>query len=93
MRDLLLLLIILPGGLAAIRYPFVGAMLWTWVSIMNPHRLTWNFMYDAPVAMFVGLCTLIGLMTNRERRSPFQGAAACSCSSSRRAWCWWAGCA
>ncbi|MCB1929239.1 MAG: putative O-glycosylation ligase, exosortase A system-associated [Rhodocyclaceae bacterium] len=76
MRDLLLLLIILPGGLAAIRYPFVGAMLWTWVSIMNPHRLTWNFMYDAPVAMFVGLCTLIGLMTNRERRSPFQGAPA-----------------
>ncbi|NMG54664.1 DUF5935 domain-containing protein, partial [Aromatoleum aromaticum] len=74
MRDLLLLLIVVPGGLLALRHPFVGAMMWTWISIMNPHRLTWSFMHDAPVAMFIGVCTLIGLLSSKEKRSPFIGA-------------------
>lgn len=73
MRDLLLFFIVLPGGLLALRHPFVGAMLWTWISIMNPHRLAWGFMYDAPVAAFVALCTLIGLLQTDEKRSPFVG--------------------
>lgn len=77
MRDLILLLIVVPGGLVALRHPFVGAMLWTWISIMNPHRLAWGFMYDAPVAMFIGVCTLVGLLATREKRgSPLIGAPA-----------------
>lgn len=74
MRDLILLAIVLPGGLLALRYPFVGAMLWTWVSVMNPHRMTYGFMFTAPVAMFIGLCLLIGLLMTKERRGPFLGA-------------------
>jgi len=74
MRDLALLMIIAPGCVIALRYPFVGAMLWTWVSIMNPHRLAWGFMYSAPVAMYIGLCTLVGLLLTKERRSPLIGA-------------------
>src|SRR5574338_155132 len=73
MRDLILLAIVLPGGLIALRHPFVGAMLWTWLSIMNPHRLTWGFMYDAPVALFVAVCTFVGLFASKEKRSPFIG--------------------
>lgn len=73
MRDLILLLIVVPGGLMALRYPFVGAMLWTWFSIMNPHRMTWGFMFDAPVALFIAACTLVGLLVSKERRSPFLG--------------------
>ena len=71
MRDLLLLLIVVPGGLLALRHPFVGAMMWTWISIMNPHRLAWSFMYDAPVALFIAVCTLVGLLSSQEKRSPF----------------------
>lgn len=76
MRDLILLCIIVPGGLVALRYPFVGAMLWTWISIMNPHRLTWGFMYNAPVALFIGACALVGLFASKEKRSPFVGTPA-----------------
>ncbi|WP_234421722.1 putative O-glycosylation ligase, exosortase A system-associated [Parazoarcus communis] len=76
MRDLLMLLIVVPGGLLALRHPFVGIMMWTWISMMNPHRLTWGFMYYAPVAMFIGGCTLVGLLLSREKRSPFVGAPA-----------------
>lgn len=73
MRDLILFLIIVPGGLIALRHPFVGAMLWTWISMMNPHRLTWGFMFDAQVGLFVGVCTLVGLLFSKEKRSPFLG--------------------
>ena len=73
MRDLVLMLIVVPGGLVALRHPFVGAMLWTWISIMNPHRLTWGYMYNAPVAMYIGVCALVGLLMTKEKRSPFVG--------------------
>ena len=71
MRDILLALIIVPGGLMALRYPFLGAMLWTWVSVMNPHRLAWNFMRNSPIGMYLALCTLVGLLFTKEKRSPF----------------------
>jgi putative inorganic carbon (HCO3(-)) transporter len=72
-RDLLLLAIIAPGCLMALRYPFVGAMLWAWVSLMSPHRLAFGFMYDAPAALAIALCTLIGLLASPEKRSPMIG--------------------
>ena len=40
LRDLLVLTIVLAGALVAIRRPWIGVMLWTWLSIMNPHRYT-----------------------------------------------------
>lgn len=73
MRDLILLLIVVPGGLMALRHPFVGAMLWTWISMMNPHRLTWGYMYEAQVGLFIAVCTLVGLLVSKEKRSPFVG--------------------
>lgn len=73
MRDLILLLIVVPGGLMALRHPFVGAMLWTWISMMNPHRLTWGYMYEAQIGLFIGVCTLVGLLATKEKRSPFIG--------------------
>ncbi|MDO9598606.1 MAG: putative O-glycosylation ligase, exosortase A system-associated [Azoarcus sp.] len=73
MRDLILAMIIIPGGLIALRHPFVGAMLWTWISIMNPHRMAWGFAYDAKFGMFVALCTLIGVLMTKEKRNPLIG--------------------
>jgi putative inorganic carbon (HCO3(-)) transporter len=74
MRDLLLLMIIAPSCIVALRYPFVGAMVYTWFSLMNPHRLTFGFMYDAPSAMALAICTIIGVLATQEKRSPFVGA-------------------
>lgn len=74
MRDILLLLILAPGCLITLRFPFVGAMLWTWISIMSPHRLAFGFMLDAPLAQLIALCILIGMLASKEKRSPFIGA-------------------
>ena len=47
MRDLLILSIVFLGCGAALRRPWVGVLLWTWLSIMNPHRYAYGYSYDA----------------------------------------------
>ena len=54
MRDFLVLCLVVLGCLAALRRPWIGVMVWTWVSIMNPHRYTYGVAYDAPVAALPG---------------------------------------
>lgn len=75
MRDVVLVSIVLVAALAALRRPWIGVMLWTWLSIMNPHRYTYGFAYSAPLAAVAAGATLIGLLMTSERGSPFKGAA------------------
>lgn len=74
LRDLLILSIVAIGALLALRRPWVGVMLWTWLSIMNPHRYAWGLAYSAPVAAAAAGSTLLGLIFTKNRQSPFQGA-------------------
>ena len=73
MRDILLIAIVTAGCLAALRRPWIGIMLWTWLSIMNPHRYTWGIAYDAPLAAAAVGCTILGAMLTREGASPLKG--------------------
>lgn len=73
MRDLLLIAIVAFCCLLAIRRPWVGVLVWTWLSIMNPHRFSYGIAYSAPLAAIAAVSTLIGLLHSRERQSPFQG--------------------
>lgn len=73
MRDLIVVAIVVIGAVIALRRPWVGVMLWTWISLMNPHRYTWGFAYDAPLAALAAASTLLGLLLTRERENPFKG--------------------
>jgi putative inorganic carbon (HCO3(-)) transporter len=57
-----------------LRRPWIGVMLWTWLSIMSPHRYTWGIAYSAPLAAAAAACTVMGLLMTRERSSPFKGS-------------------
>jgi putative inorganic carbon (hco3(-)) transporter len=73
MRDIAILLVVLAGALSALRHPWIGAMMWTWVSIMSPHQ---EFGYSAatwPVAILVAACTLVGMAMTPNRHTPFVG--------------------
>lgn len=73
MRDIILIVLVLAGSLAALRRPWIGILLWTWLSIMNPHRYTWGFAYSAPLAAVAAACVALGLLMTKERESPFKG--------------------
>ncbi len=76
MRDLLILGMVVLGCLAALRRPWIGVMVWTWLSIMNPHRYAYGIAYDAPLAAMAAAATLLGLLMTKERASPFKGSPA-----------------
>jgi probable O-glycosylation ligase (exosortase A-associated) len=75
MRDLIVVLLVITAAGAALRHPWVGVILWNWVSIMNPHRYTYGFAFSFPVAQVAAIATVVGLaLTKDQRSSPFKGA-------------------
>lgn len=66
MRDLLFTVLLAPLlGLAATQ-PFVGVLLWSWISFMSPHRELWGFASTIPWAQVTFLVTLLGCVVARE---------------------------
>lgn len=72
MRDILVTLIFVTGAVATLRRPYFGILLWVWIGIMNPHRLTWGFAYSLPFAATAAVLTLIAMTYGKPRPSfPF----------------------
>src|SRR5665213_3550953 len=68
MRDITVIGLVFAAAFYAVAHPYVGVLAWTWVSVMNPHRLAWGFAVDFPVAMTVAIGTMLGLLLTRDRR-------------------------
>ena len=70
MRDMVLAPLIV--GLAAygLLHPWVGILGWTWLSLMNPHALSWH-MNQLPVAATMAIATMLGVLITRDRRAFF----------------------
>lgn len=72
MRDYLVTAAILATIPFILRRPHIGALVWVFISIVNPHRSTWGFAYDFPFAYTVAVATLIGIGFSKERKNfPF----------------------
>jgi len=65
-RDILLTLFIFGLLPVALVRAEVGILLWTWIGLMNPHKLTWGFAFNFPFALIVGLVTIIAIFLSRE---------------------------
>lgn len=59
MRDLFVTIVFFGSLALALRRPYVAALLWVWIGLMNPHRLGWGFAYNFPFAM-IAACVLLG---------------------------------
>lgn len=66
MRDVIVAGIIFGSIPFIVRRPYIGVLMWTWLSFMNPHRMTWGFAFDMPFAQIVAVATLAGLLFTRE---------------------------
>ncbi|WP_332876002.1 putative O-glycosylation ligase, exosortase A system-associated [Massilia sp. S19_KUP03_FR1] len=71
MRDLLLFAIIFGTIPFIFKRPAVGVIVFTWISLMNPHRLSYGAAYDFPfVALIAGVTTLAVLLTKQPKGFP-----------------------
>jgi probable O-glycosylation ligase (exosortase A-associated) len=66
MRDLILFVVIAVSVPISFFNPYYGILMWTWITFFNPHRYTWGFMYNAPVAAVIAVPTLIGCLFTRD---------------------------
>ncbi|SFB74714.1 putative O-glycosylation ligase, exosortase A system-associated [Massilia yuzhufengensis] len=66
MRDIVITLIVLGSLPFALKRPWIGVLMWVWISVMNPHRLSWGFAYDFPFAAIIAGVTLVGVVITRD---------------------------
>ena len=72
MRDLLITFLVLIGCIYTIRRPYLGILLWSWLSYMNPHRLAYGYAYDMPFAQITAIILIFSMIFSREtRKIPF----------------------
>ncbi len=68
MRDILITLIVFGSLPFILRRPFVGVLMWTWLGLMNPHRMAWGFSMNLPFAFIVFVTTVVAYMASREQK-------------------------
>ena len=68
MRDLLITLIIFASLPFIFRAPVNGALMWVWLSVMNPHTQAWGFATKFPFASIVAVATMISLLASKESK-------------------------
>ena len=77
LRDIALTAVIGALLLLVFKQPVVGAYLWAWLSLMNPHKMTFGFAFSLPFAQLAAIVTLLVFLTTRKRwalpRSPIVG--------------------
>ena len=87
MRSIILVLIILGSMPVCLVNPYFGVLMWYWVSYFNPHRFTYGFSYNMPVAFLVAIPTLVGLIfTKKSLRSLLTAEV---CTPGWPSWAWY----
>ncbi len=67
MRGTVVLLIILGSLPVSLLQPWIGVLVFSWISYMNPHKYAWGFVRSFPVAMVVALVTLVGMLATKDK--------------------------
>lgn len=68
MRDIVIFGIIFGLVPLMIKRPAIGALVFMWISLMNPHRLAYGPAHDFPFAMLTGVITIAAILFSREPR-------------------------
>jgi len=66
LRDLALALLLIGGLPVAFRRPFIGALVFAWLGMMNPHRFSWGFAYDFPWSKLYAAVIFAGVLASKE---------------------------
>ncbi|KAF0221831.1 MAG: hypothetical protein FD174_162 [Geobacteraceae bacterium] len=67
MRDLILLAVFFTLLPLAFKRPWIGVLIFAWVSYMNPHRFTWGIAYAFPFAKVAALVALVCLFFTSDK--------------------------
>ena len=72
MRDFLLVGVIFLGIGLTFRQPFVGILMWAWISVGSPQEEVWGFSHSIPLNLLVAAATMVAWFISPEMRLPPQ---------------------
>ncbi len=67
MRDIFIFSAVLCIVIATLRKPQIGVLGWLWLSIMNPHKESWGWVYSMPLLDIIAGVTLISVLINAKQ--------------------------
>ncbi|MBI5850158.1 MAG: putative O-glycosylation ligase, exosortase A system-associated [Planctomycetes bacterium] len=71
MRDLLVFVLVLLSLPTCFRRPFVGLLVFTWLSYMRPQDLCWGFARTIRFSLYVGITMIAGYWARERGERPF----------------------
>ena len=69
MRDIFVTLLVFGSLPLILKRPYVGVLVWSWLSYMNPHRLAWGFAYNMPFAQIVAVTLLFSVLISKQPKN------------------------
>jgi putative inorganic carbon (HCO3(-)) transporter len=67
MRDIVLTVFVFGMIPMMLRHPYIGALMYAWISMMNPHRLAFGFAHNFQFAAIIAGVTLLSAALSRKR--------------------------
>lgn len=68
MRDVVVTMVFAVLLLMTFKAPVIGAYLWAWLSMMNPHKLAYGFAFNLPFAQVTAIVTMLMAALSKQRR-------------------------
>ncbi|SFW29811.1 putative O-glycosylation ligase, exosortase A system-associated [Nitrosovibrio sp. Nv17] len=69
MRDVFVTILVFGMLPYAFKRPYFGALMWVWISVMNPHTQGWGFATTFPFAAIIAGVTLLSMFLSREPKN------------------------
>lgn len=69
MRDILVTLLVFGSLPFILRRPYIGILVWSWLSYMNPHKLAFGFAFNMPFAQIVALTLFAAILFSKDKLS------------------------
>ncbi len=66
MRDSIIIFIFIIGCFYTLKRPYMGVLLWSWLSYMNPHRLSYGITYDLPLVYIAAILTAFSTLFTKD---------------------------
>ncbi|HEU4373355.1 MAG TPA: putative O-glycosylation ligase, exosortase A system-associated [Telluria sp.] len=71
MRDIFVTMVVFGSLPFMFKRPYWGAVLWIWISVMNPHAQGWGFARTFPFAAIIAACMLVSIFLYKgDKRLP-----------------------
>src|SRR5581483_4922832 len=68
MRSLVVLVIVFGSLPYTLVQPWIGVLVFSWISYMNPHKYSFGFIRSFPIAMIVAIITLVGMAITKDKQ-------------------------